>query len=200
MKKNMICWLVMSLLWQGQITAQVKSSGLDSSRSENSDNMQADEIEKVLKLKFKSRFDAGDNAPDFTRKDVRGNPVSLKQFRGKYVVLQFWASWCKPCRASSGKLLHLYNQYHGSNFDMISISIDNDKDLWMNAIAEDRIYLWSNILDDIAGDSSVYRMFGLDAVPNYFLIDPDGKIVNRYITVNALQHELEEIFVTDGRE
>lgn len=149
-------------------------------------------MEERMKTTLTSKFNKGDIIPEFTQSDINGNHISLSQFRGRYVLLDFWASWCKPCRASNPKLVQLYHKYKGPKFEVLSISIDSKKEDWLKAISEDRLP-WPQVWDLKGGENEVYRMFGLNAVPNYFLVDPEGRVVNRYFNVASLEKDIETI-------
>ena len=119
---------------------------------------------------------AGGKAANFTATDIRGDSIVLSQFRGKYVLLDFWASWCKPCRAGNPELIRLYNKYHHKGIEFIGIADDNgSEDKWQQAIAKDSIHIWRHILDKKIGDK-----YAVHSIPVQILIDPDGMIIERF--------------------
>ena len=123
----------------------------------------------------------GLEAPQFTLKDREGNSVALSSLRGQLVLIDFWASWCKPCRASMPGLKDLYKKYHDKGFEILGVSIDSDADHWKQAIAEDQTP-WIHVIDESRGKNRstlAADLYGVRAVPTFFLIDPDGKIIGK---------------------
>lgn len=120
-------------------------------------------------------------APEFTLPDREGNPVSLASLRGQYLLLDFWASWCVPCRESMPHLKALYETYHDRGLEILGISIDTDADDWKQALT-DIGAPWMQVLDETVGrrdPSRVAGVYGVHAVPTLFLIDPDGRMVGK---------------------
>jgi peroxiredoxin len=134
-------------------------------------------------------------APDFTLKDPNDNPISLSSFRGKYVLIDFWASWCGPCRAENPTLVKAYEKYHGKNFEILGVSLDAEgaKEKWMKAIKDDGL-TWPQISDLKYWKSEVVKLYGIQGIPLNFLIGPDGKIIARSLRGAALEQKLSEIF------
>jgi peroxiredoxin len=117
-------------------------------------------------------------APAFTQKTPDGKVVSLADYRGKYVLVDFWASWCKPCRAENPAVTKLYNQYKGRNFDILGVSLDDEKgrEKWVKAIQDDQL-AWTQVSDLKGWENQVARLYNVQGIPQNFLIDPTGKIV-----------------------
>ncbi len=136
----------------------------------------------------------GANAPDFTQNDVNDKPVTLSSFRGKYVLLDFWASWCAPCRAENPVVVKAFNQYKAKNFAILSVSLDQPgkKDLWLAAIKKDGLDLegWTHVSDLKYWSNAVAQQYGIRGVPTNFLIDPSGKIVARNLRGEQLESTL----------
>lgn len=128
----------------------------------------------------------GTIAPDFTLKSIDGKSVSLKDLRGKFVLLDFWASWCPPCRAENPNVVAAYNQYKDKNFTILGVSLDKDKDKWQEAITHDKLS-WQHVSDLQGWESSVAALYGVQSIPANFLLDPSGKI----IAVNLRGEDLE---------
>jgi len=153
---------------------------------------------------FNSPFSAiennGDTLRDITMPDTSGKLLSLSSMRGKYVLVDFWASWCVPCREQDAQLVKLYSDFHAkhfrdaSGFRVYSISFDADRSRWIGAIRDDSL-IWADHVSRLTGwDSSVVEDFGVSAIPANFLIDPKGKILGMnlsLVTVNTiLTHRL----------
>ncbi|GGM96728.1 thiol:disulfide interchange protein [Dyadobacter beijingensis] len=146
---------------------------------------------KIAKLEG---LNVGALAPEFTQADTAGRNVSLKDFRGKYVLVDFWASWCGPCRAENPNLIKAYERYKGKNFTVLGISLDRQaaRTAWLNAIRKDGLP-WTQLSDLKGWDNQVGKMYGVEAVPKNFLIDPDGRIVAKDLRGEMLNERLAEI-------
>jgi len=134
----------------------------------------------------------GTHAPDFTQNDMNGQPVSLSSFLGKYVLLDFWASWCGPCRRESPNLVHAYNKFKDKNFTIFSVSLDQNKQNWVNAIENDHL-AWTHVSDLNYFNNAVARMYHVSSIPQNFLLDPKGIIIAKGLTGEQLSLELEKI-------
>ena len=130
-------------------------------------------------------------APEFTLPDVNGNDVSLSDFRGQTILLDFWASWCGPCRAKSPDLVQLQNKFKGRNFTIVGLSVDEDRNRWLKAIEDDGLN-WPH-LSKLDGWGEVSKQYGVMAIPQNFLINPDGIILNKNLTNEQLTKRLEQL-------
>lgn len=137
----------------------------------------------------------GQSAIDFTQNDTLGNPVALSSFRGKYVLLDFWASWCGPCRAENPNVVKAYNTYKGKGFDVLSVSLDKEtaKEKWLKAIHDDNL-TWTHVSDLQYWNNAVAKMYGIQSIPQNFLIDPQGKIIGKNLRGEELEKKLATIF------
>jgi peroxiredoxin len=134
-------------------------------------------------------------APDFTQNDVNDKPVKLSSFRGKYVLLDFWASWCGPCRAENPNVVKAYQKYKNKNFTIVGVSLDKPgkKADWMAAIKQDGL-VWTQVSDLKYGNNAVAKLYGVLGIPQNFLIDPSGKIIAINLRGDELNKKLKEIF------
>ncbi|RXK62187.1 AhpC/TSA family protein [Lacibacter luteus] len=134
----------------------------------------------------------GATAPDFSQPDADGKMISLSSFKGKYVLIDFWASWCVPCRAESPNLVKAYERFKNSNFEIIGVTLDEKKDKWLKAVKEDN-YTWPQVGDMKGWENAAALQFGVLAVPFNMIVDPNGVVVARNLRGEALEKKLEEI-------
>ncbi|MBS1730662.1 MAG: AhpC/TSA family protein [Bacteroidetes bacterium] len=134
----------------------------------------------------------GTSAPDFTQNDINGQPVSLSSFLGKYVLIDFWASWCGPCRRENPNVVKAYNEFKNKNFTIFSVSLDRNKQSWINAIENDHL-TWTHVSDLNYWDNAVARQYHITSIPQNFLIDPKGIIIAKNLSGEQLSIELEKI-------
>ncbi|MBB3054518.1 TlpA disulfide reductase family protein [Mucilaginibacter gotjawali] len=149
---------------------------------------------------FKTQLDAlrhtsvGVMAPDFTQNDVNGVPVKLSSFRGKYVLLDFWASWCGPCREENPNVVKAYNKYKDKNFTILSVSLDKPegRNSWLSAIKTDGLS-WTQVSDLKFWNNEAATLYSITSIPSNFLIDPNGKIVAKDLRGGDLENMLDQV-------
>jgi peroxiredoxin len=135
----------------------------------------------------------GKLAPDFSNNDVNDKPVSLSSSRGKYVLLDFWASWCGPCRQENPNVVKAYHTYHPKGFDIFGVSLDRDKKKWVEAIKKDGLD-WTQVSDLKAWSADVVSLYGIQGIPMNYLLDKNGVIVAKGLRGDELEKKLQEIF------
>ncbi len=137
----------------------------------------------------------GAQAPLFIQKDINDKPVSLASFRGSYVLIDFWASWCGPCRGENPNVVKAYNQYKDKNFTILGVSLDRPgkKDDWLAAIKADGL-VWTQVSDLKFWDNDVAKLYGIKSIPQNYLLDPTGKIIGKNLRGDELNKKLAALF------
>ncbi len=151
-------------------------------------------------IEFKTNLDIarktgiGQFAMDFTQNDTSGVPVKLSSLKGRYLLIDFWASWCGPCRAENPNLVKVFNKYKGKNFHILGVSLDRpgQKERWMKAIYDDKLE-WTQVSDLQFWNNEVAKQYGIRAIPQNLLLDPEGKIIAKNIRGEELENKVAEV-------
>ncbi|MFM7838465.1 MAG: peroxiredoxin family protein, partial [Chitinophagaceae bacterium] len=131
----------------------------------------------------------GSKAVPFTQNDTAGNPISLSSFRGKYVLIDFWASWCRPCRMENPNVVNAYQRFKNKNFTVLGVSLDRSRPDWLRAISDDRL-TWTHVSDLKFWGNEVAQRYRVQSIPQNFLISPEGIVVAKNLRGGELINRL----------
>ncbi|HBX52330.1 MAG: hypothetical protein A2275_06555 [Bacteroidetes bacterium RIFOXYA12_FULL_35_11] len=139
-----------------------------------------------------ARIKTGEIAPEISLAGADGNVVTLSSYKGKFVLLDFWASWCAPCRKENPNLVKCYQKFKNKNFEIFQVSLDKSKDEWLSAIKKDQL-TWKHASDLKYWDSPVVKLYAIQGIPANFLLDKNGKIIARNLRGDELEKVLGEV-------
>jgi peroxiredoxin len=146
------------------------------------------------KVKSVSLLAIGSEAPEIDLPGVDGKNIKLSSLRGKYVLIDFWAAWCGPCRRESPNMVEVYKKYNKKGFEIYSVSLDKSKDAWTAAIEKDKLGAWAHVSDLKYWNSVAAKEYGVDGIPFTVLLDKEGKIIEKGLRGERLKEKLAELF------
>jgi len=138
------------------------------------------------------RVAVGQPALHFALEDPSGDPVPLSNFEGKYLLIDFWASWCQPCREENPKVVKLYEEFNDRGFEILGVSLDQSRERWLSAIEQDGL-TWAHVSDLQGWQSAAGRLYGVNAIPHTVLINPEGMIIAKNLKTEELRERLNEL-------
>jgi peroxiredoxin len=162
-------------------------------KSYKGQNIMLDNFIEQQIAQLKSSTEVGDEAPDFSAATPDGGKLNLKSLRGKVVLIDFWASWCGPCRRENPFVVGVYNKYKSKGFDVLGVSLDTDGQKWKDAIAKDAL-TWNHISDLAGWSSAPAKLYKVTGIPHTVLVDQNGVIIAKNLRGAALEQKLKEIF------
>lgn len=178
-----------------QLANQIEATELDSIAAKFAPEISTSEYVVKLKeiIQEQKKTAIGVVAPDFTMNNPEGKPVQLSSLRGKVVMIDFWASWCAPCRQENPNVVKLYQQFHSKGFEIIGVSLDKTQEDWVKAIKDDQLS-WIHVSDLQFWQNSAARLYAVNSIPQTYLLDKEGKIIAKGLRSEQLAAKLSELF------
>jgi peroxiredoxin len=189
---------VLALGWASRSVPPVElDSALKNLKSRFPGNAFIAEMEKGSQQQAEQPTSSGESwvgktVPDLVMPDVNGKDVSISSFRGKYLLIDFWASWCGPCRMENPNVVKAFNDFKGKNFTVLGVSLDKDRDSWKKAIAQDHLN-WTQMSDLKYWNSRAVELFGFQGIPFNLLVDPTGKVIAQELRGEDLDAKLKQV-------
>ncbi|MBK6408182.1 MAG: AhpC/TSA family protein [Flavobacteriales bacterium] len=153
----------------------------------------AGQLQEEQQAKLDNLIPVGSEAPDFSQASPEGKQIALSDLRGKVVLIDFWASWCRPCRMENPNVKKVYDRFHNKGFEILGVSLDKDKSAWTGAIKQDGLP-WKHVSDLAFWNNAVAQQYGVSSIPYTVLVDRDGKVLAKNLRGPALEAKLAEIF------
>jgi peroxiredoxin len=152
-------------------------------------------VQKLTKMATTWKLvSVGQPSVNFTQNDSTGSPISLDSFKGQYVLIDFWASWCGPCRQENPNVVRIYNDLHDKGFEILGVSFDTSREKWLKAITDDQL-TWPHVSDLEGWSNAVGKLYGVRSIPHTVLIDKEGTILAKNIRGDELREKLEELLL-----
>lgn len=190
--QSMDDWDPTHLTLMQEVVSNLKAKYAESPRVQMIEQ-QTGQIERIYQEELMMKEGKMD-APDFTLKTPEGKEIKLSMLKGQFVLIDFWASWCGPCRQESPNVVRLYNQYKADGFTVFSVSLDDNADKWKQAIQKDGL-VWPNHGSDLQGwKTPLTQLYGFNSIPHTVLVNKEGKIIGRGLRGDALESKLKKIF------
>jgi peroxiredoxin len=186
--------VVSAYITWSQLVHETGLNELDSIVSQLDTTLKASAYVKMLNsyIAVLRRVEIGQPAVDFTMNDTEGKPVALSSLYGKYLLVDFWASWCGPCRQENPNVVKAYKKYHSKGFDILGVSFDKTQEKWMKAIQDDNL-TWHHVSDLKYWGCEAGKLYGIRSIPSNILLDPNGVIIAKNLRGDALLDKLEEL-------
>ena len=168
-----------------EVFKQIKTDYPDTEVGKHMDEVLGQVEKMAASKKIQKRMVAGAAFPDFDEKDLDGKPLSIANYKGHVVLIDFWATWCGPCVAELPNVIKAYEKYHGKGFEIISISLDKDKEKLTSYIKEHKM-TWQQYFDGLGWQNKLAVKYGINSIPATFLLGKDGKIIDKDLRGDAL--------------